>query len=328
MKTSLALLMALALVVGGAVAWQRFGPPDHSGAGRLPPAAGTTDVVTPDQPAILLAAGDIATCDDPEVATGELLAAQPGVVAALGDLAYPDGSPSAFTNCYDTAWGLVTPRTRPAMGNHDVRTPDAAGYGDYFGTTAGPQPQGYYSYDLGAWHVVVLNSNCDLVGGCGPDSPQLAWLADDLAATSTGNIVAYWHHPRFSTGHHGDQPAVAAFWETLTQAGADVVLNGHDHDYERFVPMDPAGRPSPTGIREFVVGTGGAPLRDFGPTRDTVGHRQADHHGILRLELQPCGYSWSFLPTAGGEPLDAGSATNTCDGIPRAGHGSPGFTPR
>ncbi len=311
-RTIAAVLAGIVLAGTGAVAWQRYGPTDHSGAGLLPPAAGTTAVTTPDQPAILLAAGDIATCDDAEVRTGELLAAQPGVVAALGDLAYPDGSTAAFADCYDPAWGLVKPRTRPAMGNHDARTPDAGGYGNSFGAAAGPQPQGYYSYDLGAWHVVVLNSNCDLVGGCGPGSPQLDWLVDDLAATTTGNILGYWHHPRFSTGHHGDQPAVAAFWETLADAGADVVLNGHDHDYERFVAMDATGRPDPTGIREFVVGTGGAPLRGFGPSRDTVDVRQADQHGILRLDLGSCGYSWSFLSVDGGPPLDRGHATNTC----------------
>lgn len=259
-------------------------------------------------PATLLAAGDIATCDGAAPATGRLLQEQDGVVAALGDLAYPDGSAAAFDECYDPAWGPVRDRTRPARGNHDVEAEDGAAYRDYFGAASAP----WYSYDLGDWHVVVLDSNCHLVGGCGPDSPQVRWLRDDLAGADTGNILAYWHAPRFSTGRRADSPSVATFWEELHAAGADVVLAGHAHNYQRFVPLAPDGTPDPDGIRQFVVGTGGAALRGFETDRDTVAHRQADVHGVLRLDLRACGYAWAFLPVGGGGPTDEGAASGTC----------------
>lgn len=263
--------------------------------------------------ATLLAAGDVADCGGGARRTGRLLARLPGVVAALGDLAYPDGSVDAFRSCYGPTWGGLRGRTRPAQGNHDVRTGGAAGYFTYLGNVAGPRPQGYYSYDLGAWHIIVLNSNCDQVGGCDAHSPQGRWLRDDLAATRTDNILAYWHHPRFSTGVHGDDAAVDGFWRLLHAAGADVVLNGHDHDYQRFAPTDPVGRRDPRGVREFVVGTGGADLRRFArPGPSTLEFRQNTAHGILRLDLQRCGYRWRFLSVNGGRALDQGAADGTC----------------
>lgn len=309
-RTALGLIVMLIVVTG---VWLLVRPTSHSALGQARPDAVAGALAAPDEPPVLLAAGDIATCRGAENETGALLAGLPGVVVPLGDLAYESGSPAQFSDCYNPAWGALAARSRPAMGNHDARTVDAAGYHGYFADgQAGPNPQGYYSYELGAWHVISLNTNCDLVGGCGPDSPMLAWLRDDLAAASTGNIVAYAHHPRFSTGYHGDDTGIATIWETLVDGGVDVYMSGHDHDYERFVPLDRDGTPSDTGMTAFVVGTGGTDLRGFGDARDTSAFRQADTHGILRLDLDDCGYGWSFLPVGGGTPLDAGRVTGTC----------------
>lgn len=265
-------------------------------------------------PATVLAAGDIADCEgDGAATTAAVLQEHDGVVAAVGDLAYPDGSVEAFADCYAPTWGVVRQRTRPALGNHDVRTAGAAGYFDYFGQLAGPTPQGYYSYDLGDWHVVVLNSNCRVVGGCDPGSPQYEWLREDLAATDTGNILAYWHHPRYGSGIHGDTAAVDPFWDLLHEHGGDVVISGHAHSYQRSFPLDADGTATRSGQRQFVVGTGGANLRDLGDQhRDILEFAQSDHHGILRLDLEDCSYQWSFLPAGGGEPLDQGHTDGTC----------------
>jgi len=308
------LFVAAAMATSAAVAsWLSSRPAPTSPTGLEPVADEASHVAAPEVgSATLLAAGDIAECTGSARRTGALLARETGAVAPLGDLAYPDGSPDAFRSCYGPAWGSVRDRTRPAQGNHDVMTQGAAGYYAYFGAAAGPRPQGYYSYDLGAWHIVVLNSNCDQVGGCDAESPQIAWLQRDLAATSTGNILAYWHHPRFSTGAHGDDDRSADFWRVLDEAGADVVLNGHDHDYQRFTPVAANGESDPRGIRQFVVGTGGAGLRDFsGPAPPTLEFRQNSSHGILRLDLDACGYRWAFLPTDG-PAVDEGSAGSTC----------------
>ncbi len=180
-------------------------------------------------------------------------------------------------------------------------------------TTSDPPPatrgQGWYSYDLGAWHIVVLNSNCFAVGGCGNASPQLAWLRADLAAHPSAHVLAYWHHPRFSSGVHGPSLVGQRFWEALYAAGADIVLNGHDHDYERFAPQDPWARPDPTyGIREFVVGTGGTALRTRSASADNS-QVFASAHGVLELTLRADGYDWRFVPVAGTSFTDAGSGT-------------------
>lgn len=308
----LAAVVALAAAI--AVAYRDTHPAAPTAAGRSPVARDASPVAAPyTQSATLLAAGDIADCDDAARRTGSLLARLPGVVAALGDLAYPDGAIESFRSCYDPAWGDLLDRTRPAQGNHDVRTRGAAGYYSYLGAIAGPRPQGYYSYALGTWHIVVLNSNCEQVGGCDAASPQGRWLRDDLATAGTGSILAYWHHPRFSTGFHGDDTAVADFWRLLHDAGADVVLNGHDHDYQRFARIDPQGQPDAHGIREFVVGTGGADLRDFSRDAPSIlEYRQNTTHGILRLDLGTCGYRWEFLPADDRPALDQGSNDGTC----------------
>ena len=258
----------------------------------------------------LVGAGDIASCSlTGDSATAALLLQQPGTVFAAGDIAYPTGSAAQFRDCYGPTWGSVRGRTRPVPGNHDYGTAGAAPYFAYFGSLAGTPGQGWYAYDMGAWRVYALNSNCDAIGGCGAGSPQETWLAADLAANPRQCVAAIWHHPLFSSGMHGNSAATLALWQDLYAAGADVVINGHDHDYERFAPQTPDGTADPaTGIREFVVGTGGAELRLFATVRANSEVRRAGLHGVLRLALMPTGYAWRFI-AAGSSWTDTGSAT-------------------
>ncbi len=248
-------------------------------------------------PATLVAAGDVASCrSSADEATAALVAKIPGTVAVLGDIAYERGTTEELARCYGPGWGRFRKRTRPALGNHDYGTGSAAPAIAYFGL---PE-RGYYSYELGAWHVVALNSNCWAVGGCGAGSPQERWLRADLAAYPARCTLAYWHHPRFSSGLHGGTESVAALWNALAEAGADVVLAGHDHHYERFAPID--------GIRSFVVGTGG---RSRYPVfRRAEGSEVVDFrtYGVLKLTLRADAYGWRFLPAAGGTFTDAGSS--------------------
>jgi acid phosphatase type 7 len=275
------------------------------------PIAGSARPVSPSlatsSDPILIGAGDIADCDrraDSE--TASLLAGQDGFVFTAGDNTYPDGTAAQFTDCYGPTWGREVARTRPAPGNHDHATADLAGYLGYFGTAAAPEGTAWYSYEVGSWHVIVLDATCAAAGGCSIDSPQGRWLAADLAASSARCTLAIWHQPRFSSGEHGNDVAVAPFWDQLFAAGADVVVNGHDHDYERFAPQDPAGIADPLrGMREFVVGTGGAELRDFRPPVANSELRVAGYYGVIRLVLHPAAYEWSFLTTSGAV-LDAG----------------------
>jgi acid phosphatase type 7 len=219
-----------------------------------------------EQTAVLVGAGDIADCRDltGAEATARLLDQIPGTVMAVGDLAYPDGSKENFT-CYDKTWGLARSRTRPAPGNHEFHSSGATPYFDYFGMAAGDPKTGYYSYELGAWHIIVLNSECKDVGGCEAGSPEETWLRADLAAHPVACTLAYWHKPLFSSGSaHGNDLEMKALWQALYEASADVIVNGHDHDYERFAPQAPDGSlDSHRGIREFVVGTGGKNRRPF-----------------------------------------------------------------
>jgi PKD repeat protein len=262
---------------------------------------------------VLVGAGDIADCSLPnDEATAALVANIPGTVFTAGDNAYDDGTASQFSDCYDPSWGRFKSRTRPAPGNHDYNTPGATGYYGYFGTAAGDPTKGYYSYDYGGWHVVVLNAECDQVGGCGPGSAQEQWLRGDLAAHPTSCTAAIWHEPRFSSGSdHGDDPRSQVFWEDLYYAGADMIINGHDHDYERFAPMDAAGNADATyGLREFVVGTGGKELNNFASKidRNSVA-RNARDHGVLKLTLHEGSYDWEFVPVPGGSGFtDSGTA--------------------
>jgi hypothetical protein len=257
----------------------------------------------------LLAAGDIADCGTPgDAATAAILAHTPGTIATLGDNAYNSGRPSEFANCYGPTWGRFLSRTKPSPGNHDYGTPNAAGYFGYFGAAAGPPGRGYYSYDLGTWHLISLNSNCDVTNDCAAGSAQEQWLKADLAAHRNRCTLAYWHHPLFSSGDHGNNTFMLPIWQDLYQAGADVVLNGHDHDYERFAPQNPDGGADPMrGIREFVVGTGGRDHRVFRKIKPQSEVRNDDTFGILRLTLGVGRYSWRFLPEAGRTFTDTGS---------------------
>ena len=230
-------------------------------------------------------------------------------VLTAGDNQYELGSLAAYGGSYDPSWGRLKTITRPAPGNHDYLTRDAAGYFAYFGVAAGPPGLGYYSFDLGAWHIVSLNSNCGAVGGCGQGSPEVRWLRRDLARSSFRCTLAYWHHPRFSSGDHGSDVSYRELWQALYDAKADVVVGGHDHDYERFAPQDPDGRLDLAGgIREFVVGTGGRSLRGFPRLVPNSQARDATTFGVLRLTLRARSYAWSFLPAAAGSFRDSGSA--------------------
>ena len=230
-------------------------------------------------------------------------------VLALGDIQYEVGAVDAFEASYDASWGRVKPVTRPVPGNHEYHTAGAAGYFEYFGAGAGDPTKGYYSYELGDWHVVALNSNCAAVGGCDAGSAQERWLRADLAAHPSRCTLAYWHHPRYSSGRHGSDSSYVAFWQALVDADADLVLVGHDHDYERFAPQDAGGRRDlERGIREFVVGTGGKNLRPFTRVSPNSEARDATSLGVLELTLGANAYEWRFR-AAVGSFTDSGSAS-------------------
>jgi acid phosphatase type 7 len=229
-------------------------------------------------------------------------------VLALGDIQYEEGRFGEFRASYDRSWGRVKSITRPVPGNHEYESGSAMGYFRYFGRRAGSASEGFYSFDLARWHLVALNSNCSAVGGCDAGSPQERWLRADLARTRARCTLAYWHHPRFSSGDHGGHEAYGAFWQALYDARADVVLVAHDHDYERFAPQTPAGdRDDARGIRQFVVGTGGRSLRPFKTVLDTSEMRNATSFGVLELTLGRSRYAWRFRPAVGSF-TDAGSA--------------------
>lgn len=242
-------------------------------------------------------------------------------VLPLGDVQYEDGQLAKFQQSYDPSWGRFKAITRPAAGNHEYGTAGASGYFDYFngigtaGGPAGPRGEGYYSYDLQNWHLIALNSNCSAVGGCGPDSAQEQWLRADLAAHPSSCTLAYWHHPRFTSASRGGNTAVGALWDALYEAGADVVLNGHEHGYERFARQTPQGLPDrERGIREFVVGTGGKDLTGFAAVAPNSGLRQATAFGVLELTLGADGYDWRFVAEPGNGFSDSGS--DGCEGSP------------
>jgi len=264
----------------------------------------------PTATATLLAAGDIASCSsNGDEATAALLDGLSGTIATLGDTVYEDGTAQQFSECYNPSWGRHKSRTRPAPGNHDYHTNGAAGYFAYFGAAAGDPKTGYYSYDLGAWHIIALNSNCDEVGGCGAGDPQEQWLRADLAAHPTSCTLAYWHHPRFSFGNYGNDTATKALWQALYDAGAEIVLSGHDHNYQRYAPQDADGKRDARGIREFVVGTGGRGHYSLDNPPPNVEAYNDNAFGILQLTLRAQGYDWTFVPEAGKSFTDTGSGT-------------------
>ncbi len=258
--------------------------------------------------AVFVGAGDIATCSsNADEATAQLLDNIAGTVFTIGDNAYPDGTASDYSNCYDPTWGRHKARTFPAIGDNEYNSSStAAPYFNYYGAVAGDPDKGYYSYDVGTWHIIALNSNCSKVGGCGPGSPQGQWLQADLAANPNACILALHHDPLFSS--KGGDSDMADFWDPLYAAGADVVLSGHRHNYERFAQQTPGGSADPgRGIRQFVVGTGGVSLSSFSGTAPNSEVRDDNTHGVLKLTLHPSSYDWEFIPVAGESFTDSGT---------------------
>lgn len=255
---------------------------------------------------VLVGAGDIASCGDPGAElTARLLDTIPGTVFTTGDNAYPDGTTEDFSECYHPTWGRHRGRTRPAPGNHDYHTSDAQGYFDYFGDLAGSGATGYYSYDAGGWHIVSLNSEIDMDVG----SAQEQWLRADLDANPSRCTLAYWHKPRFSSGsRHGSSRSPAPLWVALYESGAEVVLNGHEHLYERFAPQSPDGSLDlERGIRQFTVGSGGASSYGFSTPLPNSQARNGSDLGVLKLTLYGEGYTWQFVPTQAGGFTDTGA---------------------
>jgi hypothetical protein len=335
---SIALALAVFLLVFGALAWLGYlndgrgesPEPNATAPGRsatvtLPatrpgatatstgPSTGTAGPASAAPIAVLVGAGDIADCStDGDEATAKLLDAIPGTVFTLGDNAYENGTATEFASCYGPSWGRepIKGRTRPVPGNHDYNTSGASGYYGYFGAAAGDPTRGYYAYDLGAWRVYVLNSNCGAIGGCGAGAAQEQWLRADLAANPRACAIGMWHHPRFSSGEHGSSPATEALYQALYDANAELVLVGHDHDYERFGPQTAGGETDDArGLVQVVAGTGGTRLRQFGTIRPNSLVRNADTWGVIRLSLAAGSWSLDFIPVAGSTFTDTASGT-------------------
>jgi Ca2+-binding RTX toxin-like protein len=292
-------------------------------AGNVVPGAASADPV-------IAAAGDIACAPSGAVtstkcrqkATSDvILRSGASAVLALGDLQYATAKYSSFLGSYDPSWGRVKPITFPAAGNHEYMTSGAAGYFDYFNGPgvfsgrAGDRDKGFYSYDVGTWHLISLNTSdhCSIVS-CGKGSAQETWLRQDLAAHPTSCTLAYWHHPRFNSGHDGSASFMSAIFQDLYDANADVVLGGHAHDYERFAPQNPSGKlDRARGIRQFVVGTGGAFFTSIGSRVANSEIRNNSTYGVLLLTLHPNSYDWRFVPEAGKTFTDSG--TEQCHGL-------------
>jgi hypothetical protein len=280
---------------------------------------------------VVAAAGDIACDPDrpnfnggngtPELChmrqTSDLvLGLKPTAVLGLGDMQYEAASLEDFLASYEPTWGRFKAITRPVLGNHEYGTRGAKGYFDYFNGEdssrgpAGLRARGYYSFDVGAWHLIAINSNCSEIGiTCGDGFPQVNWLRADLAAHGNRCVLAYWHHPLFSSGQQGNHPTMHPIFAALYEAGVDVVLTGHDHYYERFAPQTADGTPDPArGIRQFIVGSGGRDLqRTKKPVKNNSELRHHETYGVLALRLHPTSYDWEFLPEAGKTFRDAGS---------------------
>jgi hypothetical protein len=316
------------IVFAGAAYWaispafRSQGLDDQAETGPSMTPVGTPDPSDP----VLVGAGDIASCSqENDSLTAELLdnvvasATGEAVVFTIGDNAYENGTVDEFQQCYEPTWGRHKARTRPAAGNHEYETGSADGYFQYFGSAAGDPKQGYYSYDLGTWHVVVLNTtdHCQAIS-CDDGSPQVEWLKADLAAHPSFCTLAVWHDPLFSSGRiHGSSRYVTPFWKVLYEQGADLVVNAHEHNYERFAPQTPdGGYDEQRGIRQFVVGTGGE--SHYRESNDRLANSEAandDTYGVMKLTLHPAGYDWQFMPEQRhGTFEDAG--TGVCHGAP------------
>ena len=254
---------------------------------------------------VLVGAGDIASCGSSGAErTARLLDDIPGTVFTVGDNAYLSKNERNPFPCYDASWGRHKDRTRPVPGNHEYEGDYVDAYFDYFGRAAGDRGKGYYSYDLGAWHIIALNTMID----AGPKSPQGKWLTRDLAKNRRFCTLAYFHHPRFSSGPHHTSARAEQLWSALSSAGADVVVSGHDHIYERFAPMTADGkRDERAGMREFVVGTGGYSHYDFARDARNSEVRNSTTFGVLKLTLHARGYDWQFIPVRGRRFTDGGS---------------------
>ena len=274
----------------------------------------TNAVVAQTQDVVLVGAADIAGCgaslSRPQQ-TAALLDSIPGKVFVAGDLAYPNGAETEFLRCFDSTWGRHRSRITPAPGVHDFIAPNAQGYFNYFGPIAGDPTKGYYSYNYGAWHVVIINDICSSssgVNGCTVTSPEGLWLQSDLAANPVACTVAIWHQPLYTSMSADVTTAMRPFWQILYNAGADLVLNGHAHNYERFAPQDPNGNLDLTkGLREFVVGTGGESLNTFTTTAPNSEVRNSSTFGVLKLTLHATSYDWQFVPVAGQTFTDSGT---------------------
>lgn len=248
---------------------------------------------------VLVGAGDIASCNlSYDTATAKLLDGISGTVFTAGDNAYSNGTYTDYMNCYDPTWGRHKSRTKPVPGNHEYNTSGAAGYFKYFSSV-----RSYYAYNLGDWRVYALNSNIDVSS----TSAQVKWLKSDLAANPKKCVLAYWHHPRWSSGKYGNNSSMQALWKTLYDAGAELVLNGHQHNYERFKQMNASGSAVSSGLREIIVGTGGAGLYGFTTIRSASEVRNSATHGVLKLTLNSTSYSWKFMPVAGKTFTDSGT---------------------
>jgi hypothetical protein len=272
---------------------------------------------------VIAAAGDIACDPDDEgfnagngsstrchmEATSDLvLDGDYDAVLTLGDNQYNSGTKAEFDASYDPTWGRFLNDTYPSVGNHEYSTPGAAGYFDYFGDAAGDPSEGWYSFDLGTWHLIALNSNCTKVaGGCGEGSAQEEWLEEDLEDNASVCTLAYWHHPRFNSGHEGESLAMADMFDVLYDHGVEILLSGHAHDYERFTSQDPSGDEDPDGVRQFVVGTGGAFFTGWKEIRPNSVVRQNNTFGILELRLEDSSYTWEFIAEQGRSFSDTGS---------------------
>ncbi len=265
----------------------------------------TTTTTPPPGDPVLVGAGDISNSGSGDSATAALLDGIPGTVFTAGDNVYPNGTTSEFNTYYDPTWGRHKARTRPSPGNHDYNTSGATGYYGYFGAQAGPSGQGYYSYDLGNWHIVSLNSNISMSAG----SAQETWLRNDLAASTKPCTAAYWHHPLFTSGsNHSPSTGTRPLFQALYDYNADVVLFGHNHQYERFAPQNPNGGLDTTnGIRTFVAGMGGASHYSFGTIQPNSEVRNSDTYGVLKLTLHSNSFDWQFVPEAGKSFTDSGT---------------------
>jgi acid phosphatase type 7 len=261
---------------------------------------------------VLLAVGDIATCGNlgafitAGIIQKELGKNPNGKLTLLGDIAYERGTDAEF-KCFDTAYGQFKNISYPAPGNHEYYTPNAAGYYTYYGTRAGNPKLGYYTYKLGNWRIYVLNSNCDFIGGCDNNSPQVKWLKQILLTNPSKCSLAYWHHPRFSSGRHGNAAFMQDIWAVLAKANTEIVLAGHDHTYERFAPLDSSGKPNLKGIRSFVVGTGGRSFYAFSNPQPHSQAKQNSSLGVNKFTLETNGYSWEFMSAKGTDFKDSGT---------------------